>query len=111
MLESNVVVHGMAHLTGGGFIENVPRVLPHNCRAEINISSWPNLPVFDVIQKIGNVDIHEMYRTFNMGIGYVIIVRQDSKEEALEILSQYKNIPAYEIGKIIEGPCDVHLHK
>ena len=111
LLESNVVVHGMAHLTGGGFIENVPRVLPHNCRAEINISSWPNLPVFDVIQKIGNVDIHEMYRTFNMGIGYVIIVRQDSKEEALQILSQYKNIPAYEIGKIIEGPCDVHLHK
>lgn len=111
LLESNVVVHGMAHLTGGGFIENVPRVLPHNCRAEISISSWPSLPVFDVIQKIGNVDIHEMFRTFNMGIGYIIIVRQDSKEEALEILSQYENIPAYEIGKIIAGPCDVHLHK
>jgi phosphoribosylformylglycinamidine cyclo-ligase len=111
ILESNVEVHGMAHLTGGGFIENVPRVLPDNCRAEIDIKSWPNLPIFDAIQDIGKVDTHEMFRTFNMGIGYVIIVRQDSKKAALEILNTFENIPSYEIGRIIEGPCDVHLHK
>lgn len=111
LLESDVVVHGMAHLTGGGFIENVPRILPDNCRAEIDIKSWPNLPVFQVIQEIGNIDIHEMYRTFNMGIGYVIIVRDSSKKQALEILSQFSDIPVYEIGKVIEGPSDVHLHK
>ena len=111
LLESDVEVHGMAHLTGGGFIENVPRVLPVNCRAEIDLKSWPSLPVFDVIQNIGKVDTHEMFRTFNMGIGYVIIVRQDSKKSALEILSKFENITSYEIGKIIEGPCDVHLHK
>jgi len=111
LLESNVEVHGMAHLTGGGFIENVPRVLPDNCRAEIDIKSWPNLPIFDAIQDIGKVDTHEMFRTFNMGIGYVIIVRQDSKKAALEILNKFENIPSYEIGRIIEGPCDVHLHK
>lgn len=111
LLESNVEVHGMAHLTGGGFIENVPRVLPDNCRAEIDIKSWPNLPIFDAIQDIGKVDTHEMFRTFNMGIGYVIIVRQDSKKAALEILNTFENIPSYEIGRIIEGPCDVHLHK
>jgi phosphoribosylformylglycinamidine cyclo-ligase len=110
LLESEVAVHGMAHLTGG-FIENIPRVLPVNCRAEIDIKSWPSLPVFEVIQNIGKVDTHEMFRTFNMGIGFVIIVRQDSKKAAFEILSKFKHIPAFEIGKIIEGPCDVHLHK
>ena len=111
LLESKVDVHGMAHLTGGGFIENVPRILPVNCRAEVDIRTWPNLPVFEVIQQIGNVDIHEMYRTFNMGIGFVIVVRESSKDEALKILAKYPEIPAYEIGQIIEGPCDVHLHK
>ncbi|MCZ6672055.1 MAG: phosphoribosylformylglycinamidine cyclo-ligase [Verrucomicrobia bacterium] len=111
LLESDVVVHGMAHLTGGGFIENVPRVLPNNCRAEIDIRSWPNLPVFELIQKIGRIDIHEMYRTFNMGIGFIFVVRESDKDAAMKVLSQFTDIPAYEIGKIIEGPCDVHLHK
>ena len=111
LLESDVVVHGMAHLTGGGFIENVPRILPNNCRAEVNINSWPNLPIFEAIERIGHVDIHEMYRTFNMGIGYVIVVRGSSKDQALKILSEFPEIPAYEIGQVIEGPCDVHLHK
>jgi phosphoribosylformylglycinamidine cyclo-ligase len=111
LIDSEVEVHGMAHLTGGGFIENVPRILPDNCRADIDIRKWPNLPVFEVIQKIGNVDIHEMYRTFNMGIGFIIVVRQSDKEATLKILSQTEDIPAYEIGQVIEGPCDVHLHK
>jgi phosphoribosylformylglycinamidine cyclo-ligase len=111
LLESAVEVHGMAHLTGGGFFENVPRILPVNCRAEIDLRNWPNLPVFEVIQKIGNVDIHEMYRTFNMGIGFIIVIRQADKDTAMKILSAIEDIPAYEIGKIIEGPCDVHLHK
>ena len=111
LLESTIEVHGMAHLTGGGFFENVPRILPDTCRAEIDIRNWPNLPVFEVIQQIGNIDIHEMYRTFNMGIGFVIVVRQNDKENALKLLSEYPDIPAYEIGTIIEGPCDVHLHK
>ncbi len=111
LIKSDVVVHGMAHLTGGGFIENVPRILPNNCRAEIDIQTWPNLPVFDLIQQIGNVELNEMYRTFNMGIGFVIVVRDSSKAEALKILSKYPEIPACEIGQIIEGPCDVHLHK
>ena len=101
----------MAHLTGGGFFENVPRILPDNCRAEIDICNWPNLPVFEVIQQIGKVEIHEMYRTFNMGIGYIIVVRENDKDTAMKILNEYEDIPAYEIGQIIEGPCDVHLHK
>ena len=111
LINSSVEVHGMAHLTGGGFFENVPRILPNTCRAEIDIRNWPNLPVFEVIQQIGNVDVHEMYRTFNMGIGFIIVVRQNDKDAALKILSEFQNIPAYEIGTIVEGPCDVHLHK
>jgi phosphoribosylformylglycinamidine cyclo-ligase len=111
LINSSVEVHGMAHLTGGGFFENVPRILPNTCRAEIDIRNWPNLPVFEVIQQIGNVDVHEMYRTFNMGIGFIIVVRQNDKDAALKILSEFQNIPAYEIGAIVEGPCDVHLHK
>ena len=111
LIDSEVEVHGMAHLTGGGFFENVPRILPNNCRAEIDIRNWPNLPVFEVIQQIGNVDVHEMYRTFNMGIGYIIVVRESDKDAAMKILSEYDHIPAYEIGQVIEGPCDVHLHK
>ncbi|MCB1122331.1 MAG: phosphoribosylformylglycinamidine cyclo-ligase [Verrucomicrobiae bacterium] len=111
LLESGIQVHGMAHLTGGGFFENVPRILPNSCRAEIDIRKWPNLPVFQVIQEIGNVEVHEMYRTFNMGIGFIIVVRKSDAEAALKILGQFEEIPAYEIGNIIEGPCDVHLHK
>lgn len=111
LIESEVEVHGMAHLTGGGFFENVPRILPNNCRAEIDIRNWPNLPVFEVIQQIGNVEVHEMFRTFNMGIGYIIVVRESDKDAAMKILNNYEDIPAYEIGQVIEGPCDVHLHK
>lgn len=111
LIESEVEVHGMAHLTGGGFFENVPRILPNNCRAEIDIRNWPNLPVFEVIQQIGNVEVHEMYRTFNMGIGYIIVVPESDKDAAMKILGEYKDIPAYVIGQVIEGPCDVHLHK
>lgn len=111
LIESEVEVHGMAHLTGGGFFENVPRILPNNCRAEIDIRNWPNLPVFEVIQQIGNVEVHEMFRTFNMGIGYIIVVRESDKDAAMKILNNYEDIPAYEIGQVIEGPCDVHLLK
>ncbi len=111
LLASQVEVHGMAHLTGGGFFENVPRILPHNCRAEIDIRNWPTPPVFDVIQSIGEVHSHEMFRTFNMGIGFVVVVRQGARDKALEHLKKFPDIPAYEIGRIIEGPCDVHLHK
>ncbi len=111
LLASPVEVHGMAHLTGGGFIENVPRILPHNCRAEIDIRTWPTPPVFHAIQQIGSVDVHEMFRTFNMGIGFVVVIRSSARDEALEQLKQFPDIPAYEIGRIIDGPCDVHLHK
>jgi len=111
LMDAGVKIDGMAHLTGGGFIENVPRILPENCRAEIKLGTWPVKPIFEVMQKIGKISTHEMYRTFNMGIGWVIVLNEDQKAKALEILKNYPDIPAYEIGQIVEGPCDVHLYQ
>ena len=66
-------IKGLAHITGGGFLENIPRILPENVSVEIKRGTWPELPVFDLMQKLGNVEEREMFRTFNMGIGMVII--------------------------------------
>ena len=98
VLEKKINIKGIAHITGGGLIENIPRILPQGCGAELIKESWPSLPVFDVMKKIGNVDSHEMFRAFNMGIGMVFILDpQDVTlfKKALEGLSK-----VYEIGKI-----------
>ena len=73
-LDAGIDIKGIAHITGGGLVENIPRILPDGCGIEIQIGSWPYLPVFDVMQSIGNVDENEMLRAFNMGIGMVFIV-------------------------------------
>ena len=82
--ESNV--NAMAHITGGGLTENIPRVLPKGCKAVIDTKSWIFPPVFQWLQKGGNVDIREMYRTFNCGVGMVIAVPASEKDNALSIL-------------------------
>ena len=73
VLNKGIDIKGIAHITGGGLVENIPRVLPKNCGVEILKNSWPSLPIFDLIQSIGNIDEDEMYRAFNMGIGMSII--------------------------------------
>lgn len=98
VLEKKINIKGIAHITGGGLIENIPRILPQGCGAELIKESWPSLPVFDVMKKIGDVDSHEMFRAFNMGIGMVFILDpQDVTlfKKALEGLSK-----VYEIGEI-----------
>lgn len=98
VLEKKINIKGIAHITGGGLIENIPRILPQGCGAELIKESWPSLPVFDVMKKTGDVDSHEMFRAFNMGIGMVFILDpQDVTlfKKALEGLSK-----VYEIGKI-----------
>ena len=98
VLEKKINIKGIAHITGGGLIENIPRILPQGCGAELIKESWPSLPVFDVMKKIGDVDSHEMFRAFNMGIGMVFILDpQDVTlfKKALEGLSK-----VYEIGRI-----------
>ncbi|MFA5936914.1 MAG: phosphoribosylformylglycinamidine cyclo-ligase [Candidatus Paceibacterota bacterium] len=103
MLNAGVDIHGIAHITGGGFIENIPRVLQKNLDAQINLNSWPILPIFSFMQKIGNISQEEMYRVFNMGIGLVLIIPKNEKEKIIKILKKYPNYRIFEIGSIING--------
>jgi len=82
-----VRVCGMAHITGGGFVDNIPRVLPSDCVAVIDRRAWDAPPLFRFIQEAGRIDRDEMYRVFNMGIGYVLIVRRRDADAALRLLA------------------------
>ncbi len=97
-----VKVRGMAHITGGGLIDNVPRVLPANLCAAFDRRSWKPAPFFSFIQQTGQVDEMEMYRVFNMGIGYVIMVRAEDHEHAMNILNENGARPRV-IGSITRG--------
>ena len=95
------LIKGVAHITGGGFIENIPRMYADGLAAKIDTSSWNVPPIFDVIEKAGNVNHAEMFNVFNMGIGMVLAVDENKAEEALSTLSE-NNETAYVIGKMIE---------
>ncbi|WP_404653277.1 phosphoribosylformylglycinamidine cyclo-ligase [Raoultella terrigena] len=98
-LIANVEVHAIAHLTGGGFWENIPRVLPDNTQAVIDESSWQWPEVFKWLQTAGNVSSHEMYRTFNCGVGMVIALPPEAVDSALALLNE-KGENAWKIGNI-----------
>ena len=102
------LVKGMVHITGGGFYENIPRVLPKGVTAEVDVTTWPRLPVFTKLQEWGNVAWPEMYRTFNMGIGMIVIVEQKDVEMVKENLSSRGEM-VYEIGRIVSGDGPVVL--
>ena len=95
------LIKGVAHITGGGFIENIPRMYADGLAAKIDTSSWNVPPIFDVIEKAGKVAHAEMFNVFNMGIGMVLAVDESKAEEALSTLSE-NNETAYVIGKMIE---------
>ncbi|MEN6411651.1 MAG: phosphoribosylformylglycinamidine cyclo-ligase [Veillonellales bacterium] len=101
-------VRGMVHITGGGFYDNIPRILPEHCRAEVDTSSWPMLPVFGLLQEWGQVPWPEMYRTFNMGIG-MILVLPPSQAEAVQQDLAARGEKSYVIGKINAGKQEVIL--
>ena len=82
-------VHAIAHITGGGFWENIPRVLPDNTQAIINEASWQWPAIFNWLQKAGNVSRHEMYRTFNCGVGLIIALPKSLADKAISILNQH----------------------
>jgi len=104
-------VNAMAHITGGGLTENIPRVLPDDCKAVIDTKSWAFPPVFQFLQRGGNVNIREMYRTFNCGVGMVIAVPSSEKDNALAILKAAGETPfvvGY-IAKAVGGEAQVDL--
>ncbi len=95
-----VPVKGMAHITGGGLVENVPRVLPGSLQARLERGAWPRPAVFDWLQAQGRVEEAEMHRVFNCGIGMVVIVAAEHAEQARNLLAQHGE-HAYDIGRIV----------
>lgn len=98
-LMKNFNIKGITHITGGGFIENIPRILPDRCRAVIQRDSWDTPPIFNIIQRMGNIDKKEMLRVFNMGIGMMIVVSEKDLNDVLERLEGLGE-RAYAIGVI-----------
>jgi phosphoribosylformylglycinamidine cyclo-ligase len=96
------IVHGMAHITGSGLIGNIPRVLPKNCDAVISRSAWKIPPIFDFLQNAGPVEQHEMFRVFNMGIGFILIVAQDFADSIIRQLAR-SGETVYNLGTINRG--------
>ncbi|MDH3860249.1 MAG: phosphoribosylformylglycinamidine cyclo-ligase [Gammaproteobacteria bacterium] len=101
-----VSVKGLAHITGGGITENIPRVLPENLDAEIDTASWQQGPVFDYLQEHGNIEISEMRRTFNCGVGMVVVVNDEDAAKTIDLLAR-NGETAWQIGRIVAGKQEV----
>lgn len=101
MLE-RVQLKGLAHITGGGFIENIPRMLPDGVGVNIEYGSWPILPIFSLMQREGAISNKDMFTTFNMGIGMVIVVSADQAEEAIRA-AEALGERVYRIGQVTPG--------
>lgn len=101
-------IHGMAHITGGGIEGNLRRIIPDGLSAEIKKGSWPGLPVFEFLQAAGGIEEAEMYRAFNMGIGYIMVVRE-KEVAAIKAALKEQNESVYRIGRITKGEPKVVL--
>lgn len=102
------IIKGLAHITGGGLTDNIPRILPEGTSVEIRKGSWPILPVFELMQQLGNVSESEMYRTFNMGVGMVVVCAAEHVEMIKEHVQRQK-AECYEIGRVVLGNHDVAI--
>ena len=100
---STGMINGLAHITGGGLIDNLPRILPANCDAVVETRKWHAPRIFQILQQNGNIDLHEMYQVFNMGIGMVAVVSERHAGRAMRILE------AKRIGQIVRGTGMVRL--
>ena len=96
------VIKGLVHITGGGFLENIPRILPEGVSVEINRGTWSELPIFGMMQRLGNVSDHEMFRTFNMGIGMIVVVSEKNGEHVKAAIPH-----CVQIGSIAAGNKEV----
>ena len=106
--ESGVTVKGCSHITGGGFYENIPRMLPENARAVVKLDSFKVLPIFNLIQTSGKIKHEMMYNTFNMGLGMVLAVDKDDVNKTMEALSKAGET-CYVIGEVVAGEKGVDL--
>jgi phosphoribosylformylglycinamidine cyclo-ligase len=101
-LTAGEVVSGMAHITGGGITENLPRIIPKGMGAQVDLASWQVPPLFEHLQKLGNVEQDEMFRAFNMGIGLIVVVPAEKVKKAKAILNR-ANERFHIIGRIVRG--------
>jgi len=104
MLDTGVI-KGLAHITGGGFLENIPRILPRGVSVEITRGTWPEPPIFGMMQRLGNVSDHEMFRTFNMGIGMVVVCGQEDQVEVVANIGD-----CCRIGNVVAGNHQVFVN-
>jgi len=102
------VIKGLAHITGGGLTDNIPRILPEGTAVKIEKGSWPVLPIFELFRRIGNVSEREMYRTFNMGVGMVIVCSRSDLDPVKSHLKE-RGDKCYQIGEVVEGNGEVLL--
>ncbi len=107
-LLNQVQVKGISHITGGGFYENMPRMLRDDVSLNIQKDSYPVLPIFKLIQRVGNIPERDMYNTFNMGIGMAVVVKKEEVRKAIEILEQ-QGEKAYVIGEVVEGQKEINI--
>jgi phosphoribosylformylglycinamidine cyclo-ligase len=107
-LIENRLVKGMAHITGGGITENLPRILPEGCAAAIDPHSWTPLPVFGALQERGGIATDEMFRAFNMGIGLILVCAPEHVERTLGATAAAGESAATIIGHVIRGDRTVH---
>ena len=106
MAQANV--KAVSHITGGGFYENIPRMLKDGCSAKIDLEKVPKLPIFDLLQKTGNIPTRDMYNTFNMGIGMCMAVAKEDADKAVSVLREAGE-QAVIIGEIVAGDKEVIL--
>ena len=102
LLDEGIAIHGISHITGGGFYENVPRMMKEGLCAEIDTAAYPLPEIFTLMAEVGNIPMRDMYNTFNMGIGMILAVPADQADKALELLEQ-SGETAYRLGVITEG--------
>jgi len=107
LLDSEMI-KGLAHITGGGLTDNIPRILPESTSVRIDKGSWPVLPIFTLMQEIGNVPESEMYRTFNMGVGMVIVCAAADVPAVQNHLKE-RGEASFEIGRVVEGNREVSI--
>ena len=108
LLKAGIDIHAVSHITGGGFYENVPRMMTDGLTARIRLDSFPKLPIFQLIQDKGNIPKRDMYNTFNMGIGMILALPADQAQQALSVLADAGE-SAYAIGEVVAGADGVEL--
>ncbi len=105
LLNQQIEIDGMAHITGGGFLENIPRILPTGCAVEIDQGSWTIPPVFHIMQQLGKLSVQDLFCTFNMGIGLVMMVKERWVNSVRDQLRSYPDFQVQQIGRVV---CSEH---